>query len=39
MKRHSTEGIRRWSKIGDYKRRKIGVAAVGKKDGYKSQGG
>ena len=33
MKSHSTEGIRRWLKIGDYKRRKIGVAAVGKKDG------
>ena len=38
MKSHSTEGIRRWFKIGDYKRRKIGVAAVGKKAGYKSPG-
>ena len=33
MKSHSTEGIRRWIKIGDHKRRKIGVVAVGKKDG------
>ena len=39
MKSNSTEGIRRWLKIGDYKRRKIGVVAVGKKDGYKSPGG
>ena len=33
MKSHSTEGIRRWIKIGDHKRRKIGVVAVSKKDG------
>ena len=32
MKSHSTEGIRRWSKIGDYKRRKIGVVDIGKKE-------
>ena len=39
MKSHSTEGIRRWLKIGDYRRRKIGVVAVGKKDEYQLQGG
>ena len=32
MKSHSTEGIRRWSKIGDNEGRKIGVADVGKKE-------
>ena len=32
MKSHSTEGIRRWIKMGD-KRRKIGVVVVSKKDG------
>ena len=33
MKSHSTEGIRRWLKIGVHKRRKIGIAAGGKEDG------
>ena len=33
MKSHSIEGIRRWIMIGGYKRRKIGVVAVSKKDG------
>ena len=33
MKSHSTEGIRRWLKIGDNKRIKIGVVVVAKKDG------
>ena len=28
MKSYSTEEIRRWIKIGDHKRRKIGVVAV-----------
>ena len=32
MKSHSTEGIRRWLKIGDYKGKKIGVADVSKKE-------
>ena len=34
-KDHSTEEFRRWIKVGDYKKRKIGVFDVYKKDGYK----
>ncbi len=33
MKSHSKEGIRRWIKSGDYKRREIGIAAISKEDG------
>ena len=33
MKSHSTEGIRRWIKIGVYRRREIGIAAISNEDG------
>ena len=39
MKSHSTEGIRRWIKIGVYKRREIGIAAVSKEEGSYAPGG
>ena len=39
MKSHSTEGIRRWIKIGVYKRRKIGRVAVSKEKGSYAPGG
>ena len=39
MKSHSTEGIRRWIKIGVYKRREIGIAAGSKKEGLQAPEG
>ena len=39
MKSQSTEGIRRWIKIGVYKRREIRIAAVSKEEGSYAPGG
>ena len=39
MKSYSKEGIRRWIKIGVYKRRKFGRLAVSKEKGSYAPGG
>ena len=39
MKNYRKAGIRRWIKIGDYERREIRIAAVGKEEGSYAPGG